>query len=503
MPIDLTSRQVRTVEWMLSNPGTQSIAGMAGELRLSPRMVRSDLDGIERFLNRYDVSLARKRGVGVWLDGEAGALDGVRQSLESLQDGDAIRVFSPTDRLSLALFELLSAAPESVTVEQLRSSLEVSVTSARRDIGRAEEWLAERDLFLARQPGVGMMVVAPEKAIRRSLVKLLLETLPDSAIITNTLSADWWRVAGISAGIRDFLRALPLFECHQVVQENAGLRRQSESGHPWLSVDLAVTVHRIRRGRTLELDPGELRSLRDHPVWSTAESVASSMAKLAETELTEGEIGGLTEHLLGLAELELPTQAQHISDDSLVSNAVALAAEQLHPGLADDVELRRSLSDHIERLQVRLRYGLPVHNPLLREVAERYPDAHETAIQIAGLIGEHLGVSVSNDEAGFVTMYLSGALERLRLRPRRRAIVMCPAGTATAWILVSRIQAEFPELDIVDVLSASSIQHDDIEAPSDVIISTVDIGSEHEGIPVVVVGALLPDDDIRRVARLL
>lgn len=79
---------------------------------------------------------------------------------------------------------------------------------------------------------------------------------------------------------------------------------------------------------------------------------------------------------------------------------------------------------------------------------------------------------------------------------------MCPAGVATAWILVSRIQAEFPELDLVEVVSAGSIA-DDAEFEADLIISTVDIGPELSGVPVVVVGALLPEDDIRRVARRL
>ncbi len=503
MPINLTSRQVRTVEWLLKHEGSQRIAEMAGELRLTPRMVRSDLDGIERFLNRYSVSLERKRGVGVWLEGDPEAIEGVRRSIASLEDGDAMRVYSPSDRLALALFELLAASPGSLTVEQVRRTLEVSVTSARRDIANAEEWLAARGLFLARQPGVGMKVVAPEAAVRRSLVKLLLETVPHNAIDKPTSQSEWWRVSGISAGLRDFLRAVPLPECHLIVQENDSLRRQAELGHPWLAVDLAVTVFRIRDGRNLVLEAGALRSLRDHPVWETAESIVPGLEASAGIELTDDEIGGVTEHLLGMAELTQERERRDATDDPLVAKAVAYAASQLHPSLADDQDLIAGLVDHVERLRVRLRYGLPVHNPLLREVSSRYPEAHSTAREIARLVGDHLGAPVSDDEAGFVTMYLSGALERLRLKPRPRAIVMCPAGTATAWILVSRIQAEFPEIDLVEVLSATSTQSNAGDVEADLVISTVDIGQHHGGIPVVVVGALLPEEDIRRVAKLL
>jgi mannitol operon transcriptional antiterminator len=81
-------------------------------------------------------------------------------------------------------------------------------------------------------------------------------------------------------------------------------------------------------------------------------------------------------------------------------------------------------------------------------------------------------------------------------------VVVCPAGVATAWILVSRIQAEFPELELVQVVAADSFeQRDSVDA--DLIISTVPIESASGEGKVVVVNPLLPADDVRRLARSL
>ena len=83
-----------------------------------------------------------------------------------------------------------------------------------------------------------------------------------------------------------------------------------------------------------------------------------------------------------------------------------------------------------------------------------------------------MGVSINDDEVCFITMYLAGAMERARLHPRRRALVVCPSGMATAWVLVSRIQAEFPELELVEVLSESgyeALSHDKF----DLVITTI------------------------------
>jgi mannitol operon transcriptional antiterminator len=498
MTIPLTSRQLRTVEWLLDQGEPRSIAEVSNDLRLTPRVVRSGLDGIDRYLAKHGVRLNRQRGVGVWLEGELDSLRALRDSLASLSDDGALEVYAARDRLRLALFELLMAAPEPITVEQIHDTLHVSMTSARRDLARVEQWVGPQGLFLARRPGLGVAIIGTESAIRRSLVKLLLESVPLDVLAGRGLSPDWWRSPEIAAGVRRFLRLLPLEASHRIVMASDVLQAHVASGHRWLASDLAVTVLRIRQERPLVFEPGALRSLTDHPVWETAETIAEQLAELTGTPLAASEIGGITEHLLGMAQLVDAEEPE--VDVELVDRALQVAAEELHPGLADDQDLAAGLGEHFERLRVRVRYGLPVHNPLLTDVAKRYPDVHVVATRIADMVGSEFGSPLSADEAGYITMYLSGSLERLRLKPRRRAVVVCPSGIATVWILVSRIQAEFPELELTNVVSAGSLDGE-VPLDADVVISTVAIDSARIGVPVVVVNPLLPDDDVRRLAR--
>jgi mannitol operon transcriptional antiterminator len=392
------------------------------------------------------------------------------------------------------------AAPDTLTVERLQRALEVSLSSTRRDLARTEPWFGSQGLFVARRPGLGVAVIGTETALRKAMVKLVLEAVP-SELLADPVAPGWWRKVEVGAGMREAFRGIPLEECSEIVHQNDTLRAHRRGGQPWFAVDLAIIAFRIIHGRGLSLEPGTLRSLADHPVWETAEAVAGQLARLVGGRLAESEVGGITEHLLGMAQLAGPAAATG-SDAGLVARAIQLAAERLHPGLAEDAGLAQGLDAHLERLRVRVRYGLPIHNPLLAEVASRYPEVHATALAIAELIDQSLGLRVPEDEAGFITMYLSGALERLRLRPRTRAVVVCPAGVATAWILVSRIQAEFPELELVQVVAADSFeQRDSVDA--DLIISTVPIESASGEGKVVVVNPLLPADDVRRLARSL
>jgi activator of the mannose operon (transcriptional antiterminator) len=150
---------------------------------------------------------------------------------------------------------------------------------------------------------------------------------------------------------------------------------------------------------------------------------------------------------------------------------------------------------------VRLRYGLPITNPLAHEVRERYPDVHAVASEIVLALGP-MGVGVvPPEEVGFLTMYLAGSLERHRLRQKVRVTVVCPAGMATAWILVSRLAAEFPHVEVTRVVSKSAFEREIDAEGADVVVSTVAL-DEPALVQTVVVSPLLRDRDVRRLARI-
>jgi len=100
-----------------------------------------------------------------------------------------------------------------------------------------------------------------------------------------------------------------------------------------------------------------------------------------------------------------------------------------------------------------------VSNPLEQEVRERYPDVYQAASEIVVEVSPLGDAIVPPDEIGFLTMYLAGSLERNRLRPKIRVTVVCPAGMATAWILVSRLLAVFPQVEVSRVVSKTVFEH--------------------------------------------
>ena len=332
-------------------------------------------------------------------------------------------------------------------------------------------------------------------------MQLILEAIPEEVLhlqLAEAPSAAQQATARVPVGLLERIFTLPLVETAAIVRSSAlGQTLTTGRSDAVFALYLAVSVARIQAGRSVALDAGSHRSAMDHPIARSVATIVPSLEQLAGASLPAAEVATITEYLLGLDALDTARSGSDSVGDDLVDEIMHLAGERLHTALVDDSELRRGLASHLERLGVRLRYGLPIHNPLLDEVRERYPDVYAVAGEMASLITGAMYVAVAPDEIGFITMYLSGAMERARLRPRRRALVVCPSGMATVWVLVSRIKSEFPELDLVQVLSEQGfeeLRHDDF----DLVISTVPLGPSD--VPVVVVSPLLSTADVAQVA---
>lgn len=501
MSVPLDSRVMRIVRWLISQDGPRSTSDLAVDLVLTERAIRYRLPAAENYFESFGAALVRQRGTGLYVDAD----DDVRQAvLDDLdQRSTAPRVYAPDEREHLLLDALLWNHPGTIALDRLNEDLEVSKTSARRDLQRCEPWLERVGLPLVRKSGKGVTLVGSEQKVRRALVQLFLESVPadvfDELVSTPFDEAELIRVR-VPAGLQDRFASLSIYEISKALAQSPLRSRLSSANSELIfTLYLAVTEARVAQGRPIDLDLGQYRSLSEHPASRIVRELVMSRSGGGRPELSNYEIAGLTEYLLGFDALaEEPDIDPDI--EMLVDKILAAAADQIHPGLGGDDSLRQGLASHFGRLSIRMRYGLPVHNPLAAEVASRYPEVQEAVIGVRPMIESYLSAPISDDELGFVTMYLSGALERANLRPRRRAMVVCPSGMATAWVLVSRLQAEFPELSLVQVLSAAEYEQQNTK-DFNFVISTVSLPEIDA--PVVVVSPLLSSSDVEKLSELL
>jgi transcriptional antiterminator len=503
LPLD--SRQMRIAKLLVGQPETTRLEEVASSLRLTDRVVRYNLPSIEAYLAGHGLRLVKRRGVGIWIDGDPETRTAVMADLATAA-GPA--VLDAEDRQARVLLALLEAAPEAARSEDLESRLGVSRPTIRRDVRVVEAWLEQHRLHLRRLPGVGLSVRGSEVEVRAGLLALILERVP--ANVLDNLARGGspnGMPAGSGAGgpgLEGYLATLDLPTYRQILLAELTTQGDHDPTLLTATLGLAIVVARVRANRHARLVRGRLRSLLDHPVAESADRIASAVTARLGVELGPAEAASITESLLGFVELT------HIDDAAAetdlirtVDRLVAVAAGRLHPALGDDELLRGNLIEHFRRLQVRLRYGLPVSNPLQHDVQKRYPDVYRVAQGLVGDLGRFGGVAIPVEEVGFLTMYLAGSLERHRLRAKVRVTVVCPAGMATAWILVSRLLAEFPQVEVGKVISKAAFEDDVADAGTELVVSTVPLDDYAGSAPLVVVSPLLSERDVRRLTRLV
>ena len=497
LPLD--SRQARITRLLLTDRKPETLDAIAAQLKLTTRVVRYNLAPVESYLRSAGLELVRRRGVGIWVTGDDAQR---RQTLTELDPGAAPRVLASEDRKLRALITLLDASPDPVELGDLGVELGASRPTVRRDVRATETWLEEHHLHLQRLPGVGVAVRGSEIDLRKALLALILESLPAEALTDAMRRADIGlpQSETSSGTIEEFVGGLDLPTYRRILREQ--LHDRDDDG-PMAMVEtlfVAIVARRVRRAQHAVFQSGQLRSLIDHPVADAAARISAAVGRAADLALTDADVASITEFILGFVELVEASVPPEPNDGTLIDRLVALAAERLHPSLAEDEQLRRNLTEHLRRLRVRLRYGLPITNPLDHEVRERYPDVHAVASEIVLALGPMGEGVVPPEEVGFLTMYLAGSLERHRLRQKIRVTVVCPAGMATVWILVSRLAAEFPHIEVTRVVSKSVFEQKVDADTADVVVSTVPL-DEPALVQTIVVSPLLRERDVRRLAR--
>lgn len=509
----LTTRQCAVLKQILLAEGPITISQIAAELGITPRMVRYDIHAVQTWLAERGVHLVKKPGYGVSVEASSESRRSLCRELE--QFADARVVFSAAERMYLLILSLLTD-DQPLLAKQVAHYLRVSYPTALKDIHAATVWLERYKLRLLKRPQGGFVVVGTEADWREALVQLVLEALDQKrllALCTRPETAgpvETRRESGFLGAIASFARILELEFCRQLVERIERMLdvQFTDMARVSLLLSTAIQIARIQRGKSVELASEDLATIKEKREFYIAEMAADRIARRLKLSMTEQEIAYMAMHLLGagvartLSDIVASSDIHEIDLEvlGLVDSILAEASLYLQPYLRVDQQLIRNLAFHLRTTLHRLRFDLPINNPLLGDIRAQYPYVFQVAARACGVLEHKLGKSVPEEEIGYIAMHIGAAIERFKALPtlRSRVLIVCGEGVATAWLLASRIQAELPELEVAEVVCASKVSAEYVRSQNVVaLISTVPI--EMGFIPVIVVNPLLNPEDIAAI----
>ena len=513
--LDTRCRSILKILLQCDSPLT--LAGIASQLAITPRMVRYSLVKVERFLKDSDLDLIKKPRYGIKIDAPRDVREGLLLQLHQTK-GQSI-VLSPSLRMQAILYYLL-LGDEPVLVKQLEMLLNVSRVTILKDMGKVEEWLNAHNLLLIRRPNYGFKVTGDEASWREAFVHVLLGPKDERALLLLWESPNDRSRSGLdgSSGLyhlwRSFFGDLETKFFSRSIHEAQQMLniRFTDHAHASLVLYLAIMLLRVSNYKFVKIRDEVSQQIKRQKEFRVAETIARSIEQGFQLTIPDIEIiyiamqlscAKITHSTLSIAGADQsPQMGKEVLE--LAERIVAASSPYLHPVLRVDRLLLNNLALHLYPVLNRLRFDIPIRNQLLEEGKCQYPHIFEVARMTSVVIEEKVDKPVPEDEVGFICMHLGAAIERL-LPPssqRWRILVVCGGGTATAWLLVSKLMAELPNVEIVEIMSARqlSIQHA-FDSDIDAIISTIPL--QIQGMPVIVVTPVLTDRDRKRIHGVL
>jgi mannitol operon transcriptional antiterminator len=489
-------------------------AKVAARLDISPRMVRYRLGQVAAWLTEQGGILRKQPGQGLWIEASREVRDRILARLRELSGYDL--VLSPAQRQQIFIFTFL-LKDEPTVAKQLECQLGVSRSTLFKDLGQVGAWFATRNLSLVRRPGFGIAVEGAEQDRREALVSILFTHLEQQHLLficcggnPQDMSCFLPSASVPPSAVLKFLRSLQIAHARRTIARIEALLRVqfSDDVFTFLVLHVAVLITRIAQGKTVNYSPEVVQSIMEHPCLSAVLEVLGELGRELSLPIPEDEAAYLVTKLIGAqVSRRLPEGVSELPNRvnvaALVEQLVDDAAELLgDPRLAEDRQMVQELTTHLEPFLQRLQFGVATQNPLLEDLKATYPHVYWVAERLSEALAEEVEQPVPEGETGYIAMYLRAALERLRPAPRFRVLVVCPMGAATSHFLACRLRAEFPQLDLVGVLSLRGFLARPL-TEADAIISTVASLPVQTHLPMIYVSPLLPSADVARIRQWL
>lgn len=426
------------------------------KLDVSEKTVRNELAAYLEAQAAYPVKLtARKNGYQIRTL-EMSEKD-IRQFLQRLDltDGDE------QDREKYILKKLLLNG-EYVKLESLADELFVSIPTVNRIFKNVKETLSEYQLTVFGRPGYGVRVSGDEINKRLCYVHCLSQA-PDEnvAMMAEQCGMEEEDYCYIDYAIRKAL------EKYDFDLTETGIRN--------LTIHLMYAITRMKKGSFIK----DIRW--NEGMTEKEKKVAKALIKDLEEEyrivFPETETAYICVHLSG-KRANWGTENVTVSEETenLISQINHKIKSILGYNFLNDPELRAMLAMHIEPMLSRSEFGIQVPNPVLKEIKGEFPNAYECAVIAADHIREHYGLTISDDELGYLSLHYNLAIDRLiQNSGDSQILVVCGSGISTARMIQKKIEKKFQvSRDHITLCSMRELRTKDLSG-YDVVISSVKI----------------------------
>lgn len=490
--MQLSSREGAILKIILDSDGFVTMNTIAQRLSLSKRTILRELEKLQTLMGERWAQLETKSGYGVRFRGTPAQREDLVR-LVGLSRGNPAGL-SSAQRVEYLLRELLTQS-EPIKIYTFTQELGVTEATIGSDLNRCETWLEENHITLVRKPGVGIYIEADEWRRRQGLVALFYQCAGQEP--------GGYEAPAIS-GLYDQEKLAAL---RALVDGAPDVREVflSERCYTAIVVHLYFILQRVEAGCAITADGLTKLAREDEEETKLAVRLLELVRGEFQVSIPPGEVGYLAAILRSAQGLKRfddrcrEQQAIHIAD-----KLMRITESKTGLIIGSNNAFYDALLRHLIPTISRLNMGMEIRNPMLEDIKKHYGELYELAKASVSAIEEELGVPVPESEIGYIAIHLGVALEdrRMHLQRRYKAIICCPSGIVSAKLLSLRVEREFSDIAIVDIISTMDLDFEDLRRQgAELMISTVPI--RDCPFPCAVVSPFLLDEEKGAIRQLL
>lgn len=492
-----TERRRRLAEELLRRTDPVTVTRLASRLKVSPRTIRYDLDALQPWFQEQGLQLSKRPRRGVQVMGPEERVQSALRQLASRGGNPYRHPLRPEERVRLILAYLLQDAQNTrVRVQDLADRLGVSRGTLLSDLKTVEEKLAAYRIRLLRIPGYGLKLDADEFRWRQAAASLVFSELDPEHPDRSFRLAEAPKLSAPET-VPSMASLLPRELMATIEAVLSGFDWEpplSDRAFRGLAIHIALALLRLQEGRGVWLPPKQLAEVKAKGEFRMARRLFRALEKRLGIDVPESEVGYLALHLLGAkrgpASIPMERSPREDMDPPLaevVDRMIRIVSESFRLPLYLDKELAEGLIIHLKPVLARLKYGLPVENPILDDIRTHYPQIYAATQKAVFWLERVVGCPIPPGEVGYLAMHFGAALTRVKQKTlsSRRILLVCASGLGTAKLLESTLRSELPGVEWIGTTSVMQVAKTIKSRAVDLVISTVDLDSLVKDVPVV------------------
>lgn len=453
---------------------------LADMLGVSSRTVKRDLKEISEILKDNGAEVeATNQGYRLIINEDELFSIFINENISSSTEGSGKKSDKVNGILELLLSNLY------INQDKIADELYISRSSINKVMMDVKNILSEYKITIQNKPHYGYILEGNEIDIRNCMVRFLTQRKEDNSILISN------RLVGFKE--EDYYNLLE--EIKNIFKDLKIRKNDIEINY--ITRYIVISIFRVKYNCEIVLDDNINISL-DNSVISASKTIANKIKERFKVEFTFEDILYIS-YIIGNNHIEIKElDDSGISVEQMVIHAIDKIKNEYDIDFFRDGTLLKGLINHLYTSYSRYCLNVTLDNPLINLIKSKYIEAYNYSILFSKVFKEEYGISMTEEDIGYIALHFAASLERYIMNNSLKAIIVCSSGVGTAELLKTRITKKFQNIAIKGVYPAyilDSLELSDI----DLIISTVNLEGVNLEKEVINVSPLLTDEDEEKI----